>query len=254
MGSNKSPLSGVAESVDVQGVVRLGAVGVVQQQTTFHEALVRAAAAAHKRITGADGASAAVIFRGRVDVEAASNAFAADVDTVQYSMGQGPCVTAAADGRTVQTHSLGREDSRWAPFGAATRTLGLRSVLSLPLLANEVTIGSLNVYAHATHAFDDAATDAGQLIADLLAAAALDYQPTGDSTLTTRPPSVADTQTLINAAVGVLMLRSDSSEDDARCHLHQIAAAQRQPIAASARAIVHDARFWAVKTKIKRPS
>jgi len=49
----------------------------------------------------------------------------------QYGIGQGPCISAAAEGRTMRSGSLGG-DPRWPRFGPRAGRLGVHSVLAVP--------------------------------------------------------------------------------------------------------------------------
>ena len=107
-------------------------------------------------IPGADGAGLTLIEPGRADTIVKSAPFVEQVDDIQYGIGEGPCISAAATGQTVRSGSLGG-DPRWPRFGPRVGRLGVHSVLSLPLLAGDGVVGAMNVYAHAKDAFDDRA-------------------------------------------------------------------------------------------------
>jgi hypothetical protein len=54
---------------------------------------------------------------------------------------------------------------RWPRFGPRVGRLGVHSVLSLPLLTDDVVGGAMNVYAHAKNTFDERAERVGELFA-----------------------------------------------------------------------------------------
>lgn len=110
-------------------------------------------------------AAAVVLLRHGVPVLQSSNGFARAVDRIQYGTGDGPCVEAAAQGHTVVSGRLGTGEARWPQFVAATRSLAVESVLSLPLTAEQQVIGSINLYSRRRHAFDDQAVAAGEQFA-----------------------------------------------------------------------------------------
>ncbi len=110
-------------------------------------------------------AAAVVLLRHGVPVLQSSNGFARAVDRIQYGTGDGPCVEAAAQGHTVVSGRLGTGEPRWPQFVAATRSLAVESVLSLPLTAEQQVIGSINLYSRQRHAFDDQAVAAGEQFA-----------------------------------------------------------------------------------------
>jgi len=89
-----------------------------------------------------------------------SNAFTDAIDTVQYGLGEGPCLAAVETGDVVWSGSIGAEEARWPRFTAQAAELGLGSALSAPILTGGDAIGSLNLYArqHRTFRDDDAAS------------------------------------------------------------------------------------------------
>jgi GAF domain-containing protein len=74
-----------------------------------------------------------------------------DVDTMQYTTGQGPCLDAIAQGESVYADDL-LTDSRWPTFGPMAAEAGLRSLLSFCLFGKK-TLGALNLYAPIPRAF-----------------------------------------------------------------------------------------------------
>ncbi len=120
-------------------------------------------------IPGADGAGVTLLRVDRVDnmVEAlaASAAFVAEIDEIQYvTLKEGPCITAALQRRTVRSGSLGGE-KMWPRFGPLVGRLGVHGALSLPLLLSGQVIGAINVYAHGKDVFDEHAAELGELFA-----------------------------------------------------------------------------------------
>lgn len=86
---------------------------------------------------------------------AATGPLARMVDAVQYETGEGPCLAAARQGRTVVVPDLSTE-TRWPAFTA--RMAGhaaVRSMLSIPLRIAPGMTGSLNAAASAPGALDD---------------------------------------------------------------------------------------------------
>jgi GAF domain-containing protein len=130
----------------------------------LEELLTRVARYAVQAIPGADGAGLTLIQHRRADTIVKTADFVEEVDGVQYGIGEGPCITAARDGVTVVSGSLGA-DVRWPRFGGRVARLGVHSALSLPLITSDGVVGAMNVYARAKHVFDDRAAELGELFA-----------------------------------------------------------------------------------------
>src|SRR5687768_9230141 len=113
----------------------------------LEDSLTRVAQFAVRAIPGAEGAGLTLLEENRSDTIVATADFVTQVDDIQYSLGQGPCISAAADQQTVMSGSLGG-DQRWPQFGSRVARLGVHSVVSLPLVTNAGVLGAMNVYAH----------------------------------------------------------------------------------------------------------
>jgi GAF domain-containing protein len=113
----------------------------------LEESLTRVAQFAVRAIPGAEGAGLTLLEENRSDTIVATAEFVTQIDDIQYSLGQGPCISAAADRQTVMSGSLGG-DQRWPQFGSRVARLGVHSVVSLPLVTNTGVLGAMNVYAH----------------------------------------------------------------------------------------------------------
>jgi hypothetical protein len=87
----------------------------------LEELLTRVATFAAHAIPGADGAGVTLLRvdrpDNRVEALAASAPFVREIDALQYvELGEGPCITAALERRTVRSGSLGGENL-WPRFG-----------------------------------------------------------------------------------------------------------------------------------------
>jgi GAF domain-containing protein len=67
-------------------------------------------------------------------------------DDLQYELGGGPCLSAWSDRVTVRIDDVSR-DARWPEWARAVAELGLRSSLSVPVVAGVTSLGALKVYA-----------------------------------------------------------------------------------------------------------
>jgi GAF domain-containing protein len=148
---------------DLTGAVA-GLLGLAMARSSLPDLLTQVAGFAVQAIPGADGAGLTLLKRDRPDVVVFSAPFVQQVDDIQYGLDEGPCVTAAATGRTMRSGSLGT-DHRWPLFGPQAGRLGVHSVLSLPLHAAGTVLGVLNVYSRPRNAFGGHATRRGEQFA-----------------------------------------------------------------------------------------
>lgn len=184
-------------------------------QLDLRDVLTRVAEFAVAAIPGADGAGLTLIEEGHSDTIVASAPFVAEVDAIQYSLGQGPCITAAKEGRTVRSGALG-DDSQWPQFGPRVKQLGVHSVLSLPLVTPAGVVGAMNVYAHPMNSFDDHAMLIGELFAVPAAIAVQNAQVLAQTKrLASQLQSALTSRAVIDQALGILMSRTGSSSSEA---------------------------------------
>jgi hypothetical protein len=86
-------------------------------QLGLEDLLREVATFAVRAIPRADGAGLTLLEQDRPDAVVTTAPFVREVDDIQYSIGQGPCITAAEERQTVLSGSLGA-DPRWPRFGA----------------------------------------------------------------------------------------------------------------------------------------
>jgi GAF domain-containing protein len=220
-GRHPSPAELVAQDDDLQhSLVSLAA--LTMKRSNLEQLLTRVAELAVQAIPGADGAGLTLLEEGRSDTIVATAPFVRDVDDIQYSLGQGPCVSAAAEARTVRSGSLGG-DGRWPQFGSKVARLGVHSAVSLPLVTEDGVVGAMNVYAHAKHTFDDRAAELGELYAVPAAIAVQNAQVLAQAQrLTERLRAALESREVVDRAVGILMSRSGASGEEALDRLRRL--------------------------------
>ncbi len=131
---------------------------------TLQEALQRVADLACKTVPGADMAGITMLVDGRPKTAIFTNELAADIDAAQYETGIGPCLDAFRHQQVFRIDSTDTED-RWLQFSEAAAAHGVKSVLSLPLVANHEGVGALNLYASEETAFSDRDEEVGLVFA-----------------------------------------------------------------------------------------
>ncbi|MFJ5070002.1 GAF and ANTAR domain-containing protein [Kitasatospora sp. NPDC088556] len=203
--------------------------------------LVHVADFAAHAIPGADGVGLTLVEDGRADTIVSSAAFVRTVDAIQYRIGEGPCITAAAERRTVRSASLGKDPS-WPRFGPRVGRLGVHSVLSLPLLTDDRVLGAMNVYAHAEDVFDAWAVELGELFAVPAAISVQNAQALARTTrLAAQLQSALTHRSAIDQALGVLMSRSGCTPAEAFDKLRAMSQAQNRKASAVAQQLLDEA-------------
>jgi GAF domain-containing protein len=241
--TSKEEWSDLRRSLDGLSQLAAGRVPLNQTLTSIAEFAVRA-------IPGAEGAGLTLLERDRADTMVATAEFVSAVDDIQYSLRQGPCISAAEEGVTVQAPALGA-DSRWPLFGVQVARLGVHSALSLPLITPDGLVGAMNIYAQPEYAFSDPSVELGELFAVPAAIAVQNAKALADAQrLVTQLRHKLSSRSLIDQAVGILVSRSGASIADAYTTIETMSATQHQDLDDVAQTIVDAA---ARRARARRP-
>jgi GAF domain-containing protein len=171
---------------------------------------------------------------GGFTTTSASDEATRSADALQYQLGEGPCLTALAEGAPVCVADV-TSDDRWPRWCAAVAESGFRAVLSVPLLTGGECEGAIKVYGREPDAFGTAeqtvlakfAEQAAILVANARARDRADrFSEQFRSTLRERD--------VLNLAKGLLMEREGVDEDTAFAVLLAKARAHGQSPAATA--------------------
>ena len=172
-------------------------------------------ALARATVGGADGASVSLRRHGHLATVAASDQTIADMDASQYASGEGPCVDASVNGRWFHAESLDTE-TRWPAFTPRAQALGIKAILSSPLLAEDRPVGALNIYSRTSMAFAPKDQELASVFATeaslVLTSAGVDVT---DEQLSARRNEALATRRVIAQAEGVIMEREGVEADDA---------------------------------------
>lgn len=147
--------------------------------------------------------------KGRIQTQAATSDLVWELDDLQYSLGEGPCVD-SLHGPTVVAAPEIRLDERWPRYVPAAVERGLKAQLAVKLYLDEKgTVGSLNMYSTESEAIDPQAPGIADLFAAHAALALGNVRELHDlyAALATRE--------VIGKAVGLLMAKYQLDEDAA---------------------------------------
>jgi GAF domain-containing protein len=203
--------------------------------------LTRVASYAVQAIPGADGAGLTLLEQDRSDTVVATAEFVSEIDAIQYGLGEGPCISAAADGQPVLSRSLGG-DPRWPRFGGRIARMGVHSVVSLPLLTPDGVVGAMNVYAHGKNVFDERAAELGMIFAAPAAIAVQNAHALAQTRrLAEQLQAALESRGVVDRAVGIMMSRSGGTETEAMERLRELSQTQHRKLVVVARSIVDEA-------------
>ncbi|MEZ0494081.1 ANTAR domain-containing protein [Kineococcus sp. TBRC 1896] len=181
----------------------------LRRQETPQQVMDRIAEAAVSLVPGADQATISRARRHqRVTSAAATSEQAAGFDTVQTEVGQGPCLDALFEARTIRVEDLAGE-VRWPDLARHADEVQVRSALCFQLYVDGDNLGALNLLSPRASSFDDESEDIGAVLASHAAVAVADAQDLANVRI------ALDSRDLIGQAKGILMARHRLTADQA---------------------------------------
>ncbi|MGK5115590.1 MULTISPECIES: GAF and ANTAR domain-containing protein [unclassified Geodermatophilus] len=201
------------------------------------DALVRTCTAALP-VTGAG--MALMTEGGPAGTLAATDDAARELEELQFTLGEGPCVDASRSGRPVLQPDLTRTaPARWPAFAGGAELAGLRAVFAFPLRVGAIRLGVLDLYRDSPGGLSPAELTDALAFADaatvlLLHAQFLD----GGSDLPLGPLPALDDRAEVHQATGVVSVQEDVSLAVALVLLRARAYAEHRPIDELARDVL----------------
>jgi transcriptional regulator with GAF, ATPase, and Fis domain len=188
--------------------------------------------AARTAVPGFDEVSATVVAAdGVVTTVASTNVLVRDLDSLQYKLGEGPCLSAVLDQEPVLAQRLSQEQ-RWPRYTPRAVEAGIRSQLAVHLAADEETLGSLNFYSTVRDTIHPEAFHRASLFATH-AALALGHARRLEAT-----HASARTHRLIGQAIGMLVERFEIDDERSFYYLVRVASAGGLELRQVAREVV----------------
>jgi GAF domain-containing protein len=211
--------------------------GLVLSQDTVRSAVELVTTLASTTTPGTEAAVTVVDEHGARTMGATSE-LAQEADGLQYSLDEGPCLTAWRTGRLVRLDDT-TADRRWPTWNERAGGLGVRSVLSAPLLVAGGAIGAVKLYALQPFRFDEHDERVMTLFARqaaVLLAATQDLA--GARALSRRLTDALADRDLVSQATGVLLARGAPSREAAFASLAAAAEHARRPVRDVARELL----------------
>jgi len=182
----------------------------INQARTAEETLQTIAETALLSIPSVQHVGVSVLdHNGRPETKAATSDLVLELDRLQYSLDEGPCVDILRGDSVVAAPHI-RHDQRWPGYVPVAVRRGLKAQLAVKLYLDEVgTVGGLNMYSTESEEIDPQAPG----IADLFAThAALAL---GKALRVDDLRQALQTREIIGQAVGLLMQEHDLDTDGA---------------------------------------
>lgn len=152
---------------------------------------------------------------GRAITVATSDAWAAQLDELQYTGGEGPCLESMREGKPVSVPDTTVE-TRWGNYPTHVLAAGVRSSLSMPLMANGQPVGALNLYASEMGVFTpQRETNAAVFAASASGAIAIALRLSDQVQLTEQLRTALSSRSVIDQAIGILIRDRRCSADEA---------------------------------------
>jgi GAF domain-containing protein len=216
--------------------------GLLLSEETVRSALELVTSLAVETIPGAAGAGVTLLDpEGRPTTAAASDPLVDRADAAQYELDEGPCLTAWRQRQLVRIDDTATEP-RWPRWSGVARGLGLRAVLSVPLVAADSGLGAIKVYATTPGVFDARSEHLLTLFAGQAAVLLANLRTYRSAERVSEELRDAlQMREVIGQAKGVLMGRN--AIDDHAAFLLLVATARREnrPLRETARGIVANA-------------
>src|SRR4051794_19053865 len=156
---------------------------------------------------------------------AASDDTALMLEEIQFTVLEGPCLTAAHLGETVAVDDLRHDVTPWPLFGTSVREKlpEVASVYALPMFFGDYVLGSEDLLALRTHALDEQELEEAADVAEAVSAALMS---TREMLLSGGRPPAWEPEEIVRAhwfdtarAVGALASRQGIAPENALAHM-----------------------------------
>lgn len=191
-------------------------------ETSLDDFLSRVTAMALRALPGVADVSVTLVRPDGPYTAACAGELARALDERQYELGNGPCLQAAAEHRTISAPDTA-SDTRWAGWAQRAAAGGAGSVLSVGLPLLEDVNAALNLYGRRPAAFDDEAVIVAETFAGYAAVAlanAYAYHDAAD--LARQLQEAMESRAVIEQAKGIVMAEQRCGPDEAFALLARI--------------------------------
>ena len=153
------------------------------------------------------GAGVSLIDEQGKQTRSASNVLVERADQLQYEHDDGPCIAAWRHQAPVRIDDISVDD-RWPDWTAAVTALGVRSMLSVPLLSAGRSMGAIKVYSDQPGAYVASSVRVLTLFAEQASILLSNMQIVADARkLTSQLTSTLAERDIVGHAAGILLVQ-----------------------------------------------
>ena len=178
---------------------------------------------------------------GPAGTVAASDSGALQLEELQFTLGQGPCVDASRTGRPVLVPDLAATSPpTWPQFGAGADAAGIRAVFAVPLQVGGIRLGVLDLYRDTAGELSPEELSGALTFASAATHLLLDLQDQdiGREVSPAHALAVLDDRAEVHQATGVVSVRAGVTLAQALALLRARAYAEERPIGDLARDVL----------------
>jgi len=187
------------------------------------------------------GAGVTLVHDGQQRFVTAAIESIADLERVQEQWQKGPCIDAVAAASPIALPDIAAVEAseRWPDYTIAAKTAGIQAVAGIPMLADQVAIGAVNLYDSQPRNWSAEDLRVATIFASIAtgylahASAARQEQRTAEQL-----QQALNTRLIIEQAKGVLATKRETTVDDAFETLRRYAREHHARIHDVARAVV----------------
>lgn len=157
-----------------------------------------------------------------------TDAVAENLEHLQFTLGEGPCVDASASGSPVLVPDLddaGSLTGRWPMFVHEASRLDVRAVFAFPLRLGAIALGAADLYRRAPGPLNREQLAGVLSLMEAVTLVLLDPDGVPDSDLAAEPLSMS-----VHRAAGMVMMQLGTGIDEALVRLRAVAFAEGVPI------------------------
>ncbi|TFV88906.1 GAF and ANTAR domain-containing protein [Blastococcus sp. CT_GayMR16] len=177
--------------------------------------------------------------QGPAGTVAATDGAALELEELQFTLGEGPCVDASKTGRPVlQPDLASTAPGRWPAFASGALAAGVAAVFALPLRVGAIRVGVLDLYRASPGTLGPAELTEALSYADAATLLLLYLQTRASESEPLHALAVLDDRAEVHQATGVLSVQAGIGLAEAFVLLRARAYAENRPLGEVARDVM----------------